>query len=92
MLTLQYNTYIEDRFTHKKTLAAIFGCLTLICIFEIKYNWYAMHEDVVLIDDSSEHKTVNLWKGIVSIIHSSVTMILTAISFMKLDVRTIKIY
>jgi hypothetical protein len=66
--------------------------LTLICIFELSYNWYAMKVDVILLDESSDHKDLNLWKGIVSIIHSSLIMILTAISFMKLDVRTIKIY
>lgn len=51
-----------------------------------------MKVDVILLDESSDHKDLNLWKGIVSIIHSSLIMILTAISFMKLDVRTIKIY
>ena len=83
---------IEDRFEYKLYLIIIFACLAVVNAFEVGYNLFRLVDSVVDIDEAQQYEILNVVKKVTSMLHTSMVIILSWMTFVKMKIRTVIFY
>ena len=64
----------------------------MVNAFEVGYNLFRLVHSVVDIDEAQQYEILNVVKKVTSMLHTSMVIILSWMTFVKMKIRTVIFY